>query len=317
MIASVLSLLLAAGPLDAPQDYVVEGLRVPLPKLRIERESKQTPPARPDQPVRAEDAFKVLTDWGPSTICYTRFLNRSRGGERHVACPTGDWGLGLPGMNSFWYRGNTLRVVLDGQDIVARYAADSVEVREDVAMARLRFGWKLPEADVAVSVAVVNRRTETLAEVTVAPHRPLKEVGLDLTCYPGGFAPYYGGPSRRVVRTEQSEVSVATGQASAKLPLPASCGWVWYADHDDEDQGRASTGSVALVLLPEEKAGGTVLVSSYGVGTGLRYAGTQSRIRLGLAAYAGPNPRAWRQFEQNRPDVVNLLKTVDFWPGRP
>ena len=310
-------LILAAGPLDGPRGWEVEGLRIAAPELVVRRESTTTPPQKPGAPTRADDVFKILTDLGPFEVKYSRHLNRPPTFTgRHPACPTGDWGLGISGLGSHWYRGNTVRVLIDGQDIVARHAADSIETRTGGGVARLRFLWKLPVAEVAICVAAVNRRSEGFVEIVIQPRRPLKSVGVALTCYPGGFGPYYGIPSRRVVRTEGGEVSAAAGQANRTLRVPAACSWVWYADHEDQDRGLCSHGSVALVRLPEERAEGEVRVSSYGVFTRLEYPGTQSRIRLALSAGDRPNPRAWEEFVRKRPGVVAILKTLDFWPAQ-
>ena len=299
-----------------PAEWVVEGVCIARPKLTVQRETKTTPPKTKGQPARMDDKLDVMTDFGRFEIQYSRYLNRApQFSGRHPASPTSDWGIGICGYGSQWYRGNTVRVLLDGQDIVHRYAADAIDVREGHGTARVRFRWKLPEADVAIHVAVLNGRSEGLVEVAVKAHRPLKSVGVNLLCYPGGFGPAYGFPSRRWVRMRGADVSVGTGEKSRTLDLAPTCEWVWYGDREGEDRGLYNTSSVGLVLLPDEKARGKVKVSSYGVGTELAYVGTQSRVRVGLCAYPGPNPRAWRVFHERRKDVAQLLRKIDFWPG--
>ena len=316
MIAALAAVVLSAAPVDAPTQWVVEGVHIAAPKLVVRRKTDTKPPKKPGQPTWASDQFQVMTDYGPFKLQYTRYLNRApQFTGRHAACTNSDSGLGIEGLGSNWYRGNTIRVLLEGRDIVGAYAADAVDVREGFGVTRLRFAWKLPKADVAIHVAVVNRRAEAFVEVTVHPHATLKSVGVNLLCYPGGYGPAYGIPSRRVARTAQTQVSVATGQKSRTFTLGPGCPWVWYADHECQDRGLHSGGSVALVLLPKDRAAGEVHVSNYGVSTRLRYPGTQSRVRLGLTAYPGPNPRAWGEFVRHRPGVVHILQTLAFWPG--
>ena len=316
MIGQLLGVVIAAAAADGPTEWVVEGVRIPRPKLVVQRETKKTPPEKPGKPAYASDLFKVMTDFGPFEILYSRYLNRPpEFTGRHPSCTVHDMGLGIPGFKTQWYRGNTVRVLIDGQDVVRSHAADAIEVREGIGVARLRFLWKLPKADVAVHVAVLNGRSEGLVEVAITPHGPIKSVGVNLLCYPGGFGPAYGIPSRRRVRTAVDDASVASGEESRKLALPPRCEWVWYCDREEEDRGLYNTNSVALVLLPEDKARGEITVSSYGVPTQLVYAGTQSRVRLGLAAYPGPNRRARQVFMAERHTVAQMLRTLDFWPG--
>ena len=314
MITAALGLLLAAGPLDVPPIRVIEGVRIDSLKLAVQRKTKNTPPKKPGLPSFSEDQFSVATDYGPFKLKYTRFLNRSADLNRHPACITSDYGLGISGFGSNWYRSNTIRVLLDDEDIVARYAADSIDVNEGHDVTRIRFLWKLPKAELAIHVAVVNRRSEGFVQILVRPKTDLKSVGINLMCYPGGYGPAYGHLSRRVVRVGKESVSVATGQANRKLSLKPSLEWLWYADQERADRGHYSTGSVALVILPEDRAEGKVSVSSYDVTTALRYPGTQSRIRLALAAHLGPNQRARREFERSRQTATRILKTLTFWP---
>ena len=314
MIARLV-LVLVAATLDGPSEWIVEGVRIPARKLTVQRESKTTEPEKEGARPRADDVFEIMTDFGPFKLKYSRYLNRDAQGRKpQPACPTTDWGLGVSGFGSQWYYNNTIRVLLDGDDIVRRYAADEIDVRESFGVARVRFHWRLEQAAVSVHLAVVNERSEGFFEVAVEPRRPLKTVGVVLTCYPGGFGPYYGQPSRRVVQTAEAEASVATGEQNQTLALSPKCNWIWYADREAEDRGLYSSGSVALVLLPEEQARGEVQVSNYGVRTKLRYPGSQTRIRLGLAAYPGPNARAWRAFAQERGNVAAILRELEFWP---
>ena len=315
-IGAVLLIAMATYAPDAQPEWTVEGLHLANPKLTIEHETKDTPPEKPEQPTRRNDAWRVMTDLGPYEVLYSRYLNRPPAFQGNTpACPTSDWGLGIPGLNTQWYRGNTVRVLIDGQDIVQHFAADAMEVREDIGVARLRFLWRLEKADVAAHVVVLNGRSEGFVEVLVSPHRPLESVGVNLLCYPGGFGPAYGHLSKRVVRVPEAEAKVATGQPSETLTLPPECPWVWYGDCEQEDRGLYNTSSVALVLLPEDKAEGEVNVSSYGVSTQLKYPGTQSRVRLALTAYPGPNARAQSVFAEQRESVRQILRQLDFWPA--
>jgi hypothetical protein len=306
MIPLLVGIALSAG--SAQTYWEVQGVRIPRPRLTIERESKRKPPAKPNQPVHASDVFKVATDLGAFQVQYSRYLNAP------PACRTSDMGLGIPGLGRHWYRGNTIRVLLDDQDVVARVAADAVQTCEQVGRARFRFLWKLEQADVAIHVLVVNGRSEGFVEVAITPHRPLKRVGVNLLCYPGGYGPAYGHPSRRLARTPAAEIAVASGQKARVLGLPRACPWVWFADRDLQDHGLYNTGGVGLVLLPEDKAKGKVTVSSYGVYTRLTYPGSQTRVRLALVEYPGPNAAAFRELKYRYKAVARILRKLEFWP---
>ena len=314
MIALAMSILLATATAEA-SGWTVEGVLIPARKLTVHRETKTVQPRTPGGSARVDDVFNILTDFGPFELKYARLLAEAcREGEEPLACPTGELGLGIRGLGSNWYWNDTIRVSLDGEDVMRRYAAHAIDVREGVGVARVRFLWKFEQADVAVHVAIVDGRGEGFVGVTVAPHRRVTTVGVLLRCFPGGYGPSCGAPSRRVIQTSAGQVSVATGEPARKLAVTPGCEWIWYADREGEDRGLHSSGSVALVMLPEDGAWGEVMVTSYGVDTRLRYPGSQRRVRLALAAYPGPNPRAWRSLAEKRHEVALVLRTLDFWP---
>lgn len=297
---------------DTAEFYEVEGIRIPVHVVAVKEEGEAKPSEKGNTPPVKTSRYVFQTSWGNFVAGYSRFLNRTPEWQgKHGASTTSDMGIGIPGFGGNWYGGNTLRVKIDGDEVVARLAADRVEWKSGPDGARWRALWNTEKGVFTVTVAVLDRSTAGL--VQIACEGTAKEIELGLTCYPGGFGPAYGIPSIRSVRAGQETVQVVTGDENKTLTIPADTEGVFYCDRWPDFQKVEGKGACGLVFIGEQVVAKTVLVSSYGVITTLKLRPEIKSAVLALTEYELPNPTAAERFAGEQARLRELLKKTEFW----
>lgn len=300
-------------PAERPQ---IEALKrvMGAPQVRIEH--KEEDREAEGKPVFRRESWRFDTGLRCPQVNYSRYLNVAPAlAGRFRSLVNTDMGIGLDGGSYCnWYRGDCLRVHVNGKDVFAARAADSVEWKE-ADNGHLRFVWQMGEGrSVALNLTVPNSGMAVFARIDLnLPGLRVDSLRVDLRCFPGGFGPYHSLPSHRWVTTscDGAEVSKEFQATDATpfptLPLTPGQTWVFYAD---KLQHR---GSLGLLILPEERASGVIKMSNYGQATSLDYPVDTARIRLGLYAFDIENGPAKKLFVSSIPMELDRLRSVPFW----
>ena len=311
----IMILLCFASLLWAEEFYKIEDLSIPVHAVKITEKVNMTPSEDSARPERKNSEYTFDTSWGPFKVLYSRYLNNSEQWKgKHAACINSDMGLGIPGYEWNWYRGNTLRVKIDGKDIIAEQDANEISWQDGGKIGRWCGLWKTDKkAEVFVRIAVVDGVDAALVEVEVKGGSTDDSIELALTCYPGGFGPAYGIPSLRSVEVKGQTVEVGAGQDARVLQILADASEVFYCDRFYEKSGVYSNGACGLYFLTKMIASGSVTVSSYGVITNLRLRKGEGTARFALTGYSDiPNRLARRQFFESRSETKKLLNMTQF-----
>ena len=313
-LPAVLAFLVAfgarAGDLDTIRALIGEV------KVKIEHKEELTTSEDGAKPPCKSESWTFRAGGVSRTVRYGRYLNRPPDfAGTYPSLANHDMGIGLDGgLFGYWYRGNAIRVLLDGEDVLARRPADRVEAQEG-ANGHVRFAWEMENGRrLTLSFTVPKDGRAVFARVDIEPgSSPLKGTELKLTCYPGGFGPAYKQPSHRYVKTARASADVPRDFARSEdspfpvVPLPAGEEWVFYGDK------LQSRGSVALLVSREEAPEGQVRLSNYGVSTSLVYPATARRVHLAFFAYSIENGPAEKAFLAGLARERAALATMPFW----
>ena len=316
-IALLLSLLSAGQSWGAEDD--LEALRRLMgPLMAVKVETKATlSEAKDGVPPKRGDRWTFTTGGAALTIGYSRFLNQPPDFTgSYPSLANEDMGVGFDGGPfHYWYAGNAIRILINGQDIMQARPAKLAEATEGDP-GRLRLVWDLTGGgELRMNFAVPDGGAGVYARIELAPAAPpVTSFQVRLTCYPGGFGPAYGHPSHRWALTAKGEAGVpkdfvqTADRPFPVLPLPAGESWVFYADK------LQSRGSLGLVLLPEEQAAGEVRLSSYGVSTVLTYPPNARKLHLGFLAFDTANATAQQAFVASVAQEQRALRIVTTSP---
>jgi hypothetical protein len=284
----------------------------PLMAVKVETKTTLTE-AKDGTPPQRGDRWTFISGGAGLTVSYSRFLNQPpdfRGSYPSLA--NEDMGVGFDGGPfHYWYAGNAIRVMVNGEDIMRARPAKLTKAAEGDP-GRLRLVWDLAGGgELRLSFAVPDGGAAVYARIELAPATlAVSSFQVRLTCYPGGFGPAYGHPSHRWALTAKGEAGVpkdfvqTADNALPVLPLPAGEGWVFYADK------LQSRGSLGLILLPEERAAGEVRLSSYGVSTVLTCPPNARTLHLGFLAFDTANAAAQQAFVASVTQEQRVLRTV-------
>jgi len=287
-------------------------------KVSVEHESELVKSPDAAKPPLQSDAWRFVAGGVNPTVRYSRYLSRPpefTGTHPSLANP--DMGIGLDG-GPFgnWYRGNAIRLLLDGHDVFAERPANRLESKEG-PQGHLLLLWELEAGRrVALCFTVPRDGRAVFCRIGIEPgETPISGLEVRLTAYPGGFGPAYGLPSHRFVRTTSAAARVPPGFAPTAeqpfpvVPLTEADDWVLYGD------GECSSGSLALLMSRDEGPTGHVDLSNYGVMTSLTYPPNTRYIRLGFYAFSTENDPAQRSFLAGLAGERAALATVPFWAG--
>ena len=311
----IATLAILASPLAAFADETAE-LKAMLAdelRVRIAHEEQLTPAAGGKPPLKGE-SWTFHAGLARPVVRYSRYLNRPpdfTGNYPALANP--DMGLGFDGGPwGYWYRGNALRVLIDGRDVFAAQPATRLEWRE-AENGYLRLVWDLEQGGRLTCTLVVPADGQVLyARLDLAPgNRPVEKLAIALTCYPGGFGPAYGLPSHRSVSTARQTAEVPrnfAGKEFPKMKVSADESWLFYEDKWTQ------SGALGLLLVPAEHPAIEVALSNYGIGTTLTFPGDTRQVHLAFHAYAVTNASARSLFVAGADAERSVLQTLAFWP---
>jgi hypothetical protein len=318
---ALLSLLIALMPLGATRADDLDTIRALIgePRVKIEHRKDLVPSADAAKPPRQRDSWTFVAGGVNPTVCYSRYLNRPPDFTgTHLSLVGPDMGVGFDGGPfAHWYRGNAIRVLLDGRDLLAAAPASRMEMRE-ATDGHLRLIWEGERARrLTLSFIVPRDGRAVFARLEVEPgETPVERLEVRLTAYPGGFGPAYNLPSHRYARTAQglAEVPPDFRQSGDHpfpvLPLAPGGDWIFYGDR------LCTSGSLALLLNADEQPSGEVKLSNYGVSTSLEYPAHTRRIHLAFFAYSLENTPAEQAFASELGQERAGLKSIPCWPDR-
>lgn len=225
--------------------------------------------------------------------------------------PNADFGVGIGGGGGFsnWYPNNTIRVIINDQDVFSYTAAKSIEYVEGEE-GKLRFTWEKdgdPNNKVILDWSISEEGKGIFARIDVSSFASASSIQVQITCYPGGFAPAEGMESQRVITTKDEEVQATD---STILPLTEGQSWLFYSDNI------ADKGSLGLLLNADERASGEIRMSRYQQTTILNYPTGSRVIHLGFFAFLTPNATAKENFlsiieEQKTFSGIKFLEDKD------
>jgi len=301
------------------QDKELEELRKIMGDFKIKIEHKSEDKKETGKPPFRRQSWTFITGMLNPKVNYNRFLNQPPDfSGKHPSLTSGDMGIGFDG-GAFgnWYRGNCIRIIINGNDIMAQKTADVAEYKE-AENGYLRFIWKLQAGGtVTLNISVPGDGTAIYARVDLVPGGlKIDSFQMRLTCYPGGFAPAYGIPSHRWVMTAKYEEDIPKdfkkeeGKDFPRIPVTADDVWIFYADK------LQSSGSLGLVFLPEEKPSGQVKMSSYGQSTELDYPPDTRQIHLAFYAFGLENRAARKLLLDSLDEELEVLRSIPFWPDK-
>ena len=266
-------------------------------KVHIEHEANTTE-GQDKAPPRQSDRWHF---GGPSGIMigYNRYLNQPpHFTGQHPALANYDMGVGFDtGAFANWYRGNAIRVLINGADIFAQKPARQLETKEG-SNGYLRMVWELDKGgELILNFTVPEDGHAIYARVDIVPGElSIKDIQVRLNCYPGGFGPKYKQPSHRRVVTAKGKWEVPPDfKPSPEKPFPEApfekgAEWIFYADK------LQSAGSLGLLIDKEECPSGRVRMSGYGQRTELNYPADTRQIHLAFYAFETENKTSREAF---------------------
>ena len=301
------------------QEKELEELKKIMGDFKIKIEHKSEDKKEADKPPFRRESWTFMTGVLNPKVNYNRFLNQPPDfSGKYPSLANSDTGIGFDG-GAFgnWYRGNCVRIIINGRDIMAERTADVVEHKEG-ENGYLRFVWKLEAGGtVTLNITVPGDGTAIYARVDLAPGGlKIDSFQMRLTCYPGGFSPAYGIPSHRWVMTAKNEEDIPKdfkkeeGKDYPRIPVTADEVWIFYADK------LQSSGSLGLVFLPEEKPSGQVRMSSYGQSTELNYPPDTRQVHLAFYAFGIGNEAAKKLLVDSLAEELEILRSIPFCPDK-
>lgn len=278
--------------------------------ISVQVEQKTTSAeAKNNIPPMQTDVWDFKTGARTLTVGYSRFLNQPpHFTGNYPSLTTGDMGVGFDGGSfHYWYRGNVIRVRINGADIMAAKPA-KLTGAEEGEEGRLRMVWELEEGgELALNFTVPESGQAIYSRIEIVPGDLfIRDIEIRLTCYPGGFAPAHRLPSHRWVVTSNGEWDIPHGYAGTnpEVPIEKGMDWIFYADK------LQSKGSLGLLVNVEEGPYGKVRMSSYGQITELVYPRETRHIHLAFYAFETENPVSMQSFKTSLEAERKKLKNI-------
>jgi len=266
-----------------------------------------TAEAKDNIPPSQRDTWDFKTGAKTLTISYSRFLNQPPDFTgNYPSLANSDMGVGFDG-GSFgnWYRGNAIRVLVNGSDVMATKPARLAEAKGN-DNGYLRIVWELDNGgELALNFTVAEGGEAIYSRIDVVPgDLSISDLTISLTCYPGGFGPAYKLPSHRWVVTSSGEWDIPQDYKGTFPQAPVEKGedWIFYADK------LQSRGSLGLLFDKAEVESGKVYMSSYGQSTQLKYPPGTRHIHLAFYAFEMENQTSLQSFRSSLEIERSLLK---------
>jgi len=271
-------------------------------KASIKKGSAKIPP-------RKSETWTFMAGMRKVQVRYSRYMNIPPYFEGRHSSLSADMGIGFDGgYFGNWYRGNAIRLIINGEDIFAQRMADTVEVMEGEENGQLRFTWKLKQnSSVTMTIVVPQDGHAIYMDIALSlPEIEVRSLQIKLNCYPGGYKPAYKQPSHRWVVTEfdEKDVPVEMKKTTPVIELKSGQDWVFYADK------LQSAGSLGLLINNQDNPSGKIFMSYYGQRTELNYPVQTRQIRLAFYAFNLENQSARSMFLKNLEQERKVLKTL-------
>jgi len=266
--------------------------------VKVEHKTTMTE-AKDNIPPQQGDVWDFKSGATTLSVRYRRFLNQPpHFTGNYPSLANYDMGVGFDnGFFGNWYRGNAIRVRINGADIFAQKPAKHIEAKEGTN-GYLRMAWELDKGgELILNFTVPEDGHAIYARVDIVPGElSIKDIQVRLNCYPGGFRPKYKLPSHRRVVTANGEWDVPQDfKPGPENPYPAApfekgAEWIFYADK------LQSAGSLGLLIDKEECPSGRVRMSGYGQRTELNYPADTRQIHLAFYAFETENKTSREAF---------------------
>lgn len=239
----------------------------------------------------------------------TGCLDPSHGEQR----PASEGNFGMPEPSACnWYWGGFLKVLINGVNATA-YRVVDVRVTEQGARGSVQILWAHPDAEVGLRLVMLPGSNHVLALLrwTPRPGATLKDVKVQLTCYPSFFTSARARVGERHCQTPRQDV-----KQSQTLTLdPAQDIYLYYYDAVFDVAAGEGSGPCGALVDPRGVKGGKVVISTYPVQTELDLDPAAGEMRLGLYDFTGlTNAEAEAYLKaQGAADQARLV-ALDFTP---
>ncbi len=278
--------------------------------ISVQVEQKTTSAeAKNNIPPMQTDVWDFKTGARTLTVGYSRFLNQPpHFTGNYPSLTTGDMGVGFDGGSfHYWYRGNVIRVRINGADIMAAKPAKIAEANEGKE-GRLRMIWEMEKnGELVLNFIIPESGQAIYSRIDIVPgNLSIKDIELRLTCYPGGFAPAHRLPSHRWIVTSDGEWDIPHGYTGTnpEVAIDKGIDWIFYADK------LQSKGSLGLLLNAEEGFRGRVRIGSYAQSTEITYPQETRHIRLAFFAFETENHVSMKAFKAAIESERKILKNI-------
>lgn len=239
----------------------------------------------------------------------TGCLDPSHGEQRPAS--EGNFGMPEPSVCN-WYWGGFLKVLINGVNATA-YRVVDVRVTEQGERGAVQVIWAHPEAEVGLRLVMLPGSNHVLALLrwTPRPGATLKDVKVQLTCYPSFFTSARARVGERHCQTPRQDL-----KQSQTLTLdPAQDIYLYYYDAVFDVAAGEGSGPCAALVGPQGVKGGKVNIGSYAVLTELNLDPAAGEARLGFYDFTGlTNAEAEAYLKaQGTADHARLV-ALDFTP---
>jgi len=210
-----------------------------------------------------------------------------------------------------WYHSGFLQIAINGTDIGTTRLAD-MYASEDGQRGSITLSWKTPQGAVRVRFLGLPDDDRLFCEIGLDPAVEVTGLQLGLKCYPSFFTSHYHRDGWRRATTAEREVEQGT-----TLDIQPTEEW-WLAFTDDvfdPAKEAESWGGCAVLVDPEQIAGGSVQLGSYAVTGSLSVDPAQRNVRLIFWDFSKrPNAEAIKQLRESAAESLATLREMDFTP---
>ncbi|MEN6548393.1 MAG: hypothetical protein ABFE07_20310 [Armatimonadia bacterium] len=179
--------------------------------------------------------------------------------------PSAEGNFGMPEpVPANWYWGGFFRMTINGQE-VTKYKLRDMRATESGARGGFQVIWEHPDAEVSMRIILppASNHVRALLKWQPRPDKALKEVKVNLTCYPSFFTNRRKGERHCMTpRTDAKEPQTLTLE-------PDKDTFLYYYDTVFDIAKGQGAGPCAAIVAPEALQSGVVRITNYPVVTEL------------------------------------------------
>jgi len=232
--------------------------------------------------------------------------------ERHgdkVGIVEGYIGLNAP-CNENFYGGGFFKILLNGKDVGEWRLADRRMIEEG-ARGSCQYIWETPMATVCVRFLLLPGTRYVCCELRWDAKEPINTAEVHLLCYPSCFTTALGRKGERHVVSAAKDVR----QGKPFAVDPATESWLFYCDGIFDVARGEGAGPCGAMFLPDDVAGGSISIGSYGVTTRLKLKPESGRARFAFWEFPGiENDKALAALRDDATKLLRTLPQLDFRP---